>query len=575
MWHQGHRPAEGWNDEGERTVANGGLESACLSIKFLTGQELTWPFDSQASILDIKRWIQDKEGIPTESQRVVFAGQELQDDRTTTDYSLEINCTIHVVLRTAPTSNSTAEPHQEPAAVGSTSDGIQAQENVRSKQSMEREAWDIRAAVDWSDLLPEGGGCEILDTARRAIALDQLHQIVAHFSRRIDAGERWRVRRYWNGVCTEHEIITPDEVNLYDCDKFLIRPASIESRRALVELMSNDDQPPEYFVSHWWGEEVKQFVSCLTRHCIDRGLLSEKGWFDGQPKTPHPCYLGGRSPHYWVCAYANRQFDLASEIAVDDLQSTSFFRALLIARGTVSIIDPNGVVYNRIWCVYELYISLVGHTNSEYTFDMYTAVAEHEWRNNITDSWECSRAVGICTGLAAVDMGPNSKHKREAYFPLQLVERGIDFTCSLAKASIESDKERIVQSIGSDEQQRLLDCTVHGRLAAACLRRALEAGAEMTERFLRAIARGRLHILELSLEDSPADNVENMRRVVQALDCNILQQLQNRASESWKRAGEWLKAALRYRKFVRLTKLNLFSKCCCVVVWFVGRFVAA
>lgn len=48
-----------------------------------------------------------------------------------------------------------------------------------------------------------------------------------------------------------------------------------------------------------WGEGILDFVSCVAGHCIDRAFMSEKGWVNGEEMSPHPGYLGGRSPHYW------------------------------------------------------------------------------------------------------------------------------------------------------------------------------------------------------------------------------------------------------------------------------------
>ena len=139
--------------------------------------------------------------------------------------------------------------------------------------------------------------------------------------------------------------------------------------------MADGECPPDFFCSHWWGESIVQFVACVARHCKDRGLQSKVGYLYGNKMgddhsmsttmDPHPGYLGGRSPLYWcvlssgaaadravcarICAYANRQFDLASEISGDSLEATSFFRAIKIAKGTVVIVDRNGTVYTRIW----------------------------------------------------------------------------------------------------------------------------------------------------------------------------------------------------------------------------------
>ena len=173
-----------------------------------------------------------------------------------------------------------------------------------------------------------------------------------------DDGERWLGKRPQgpDGELVEVEVAF-NEVNLYDLDKYVIRPATEEKQCAMVELMASGEQPPDFFVSHW-AEPILEFFKCLLEHAWARGFESEEGTTMGRSSSsgerlPHPLYLGGRPPHYWVCAYANNQWTLASEL-VEDLAETSFARAMRISMGTVSVVDRSAGCFGRIWCVYEL-----------------------------------------------------------------------------------------------------------------------------------------------------------------------------------------------------------------------------
>ena len=98
-WSGNWKSTKGWKGTGKRTVENGGLTPSCLYIKFLTGKELMWPFSGMdATILEIKEWIQDREGIPPEQQRLVFAGKQLEDERTFEECNLEVSSTLHCLL---------------------------------------------------------------------------------------------------------------------------------------------------------------------------------------------------------------------------------------------------------------------------------------------------------------------------------------------------------------------------------------------------------------------------------------------------------------------------------------------
>ena len=174
---------------------------------------------------------------------------------------------------------------------------------------------------------------------------------------------------------------------------------------------------------------------------------------------------GGGIQHtpIWICAFANNQHDLENAITVDPSES-GFAKAMEVANyRTLSILDKNGEVFTRIWCIFELHLTLIevqekkkkGGDDVDMEWNglwaIYTA-SNHIYGERFMGEGMRRKAVGIIPGGATFELGDTYLIAvREREFPMDRILKGVNTMIQTANATKAHDKRHILNYISGNE----------------------------------------------------------------------------------------------------------------------------
>ena len=347
----------------------------------------------------------------------------------------------------------------------------------------------------------------IAKAEHRGISLAQLREIAAQVLI-CCAPEGWTST---NPRHPKGTLLSPDNVTLYDLMTHYIKPVTEASQCSYVELVttSEQEQVPQYFCSHWWGEGVLAFIACLEHHARDRGISEH---------TP-----------YWICAYAINQHNIHGDLqpVTANPQDTPFCKAMQLTKGTVSILDSQAVYFGRIWCVFE--IAMVNEVKAgakkdgNYFHDSYT-IAKDENGMRLEPAGVLDHAVPC-----------NHRFRRQATFPLQTCHKALGMNLEEAVATVELDKQFILKSIiDLDSRQSLsekaptthaaydeLNTKLRAKIAEATYCTALQKGDPEIDQFRQAFAAASCGHLVIFVRGCPQFRNE-ARHLVQVLPSSLV-----------------------------------------------------
>lgn len=256
----------------------------------------------------------------------------------------------------------------------------------------------------------------------RTVNLDQLNEVY----------------NYSTGNCHEWGV-ERTSLNFHELNKWVIEPATKEKQSSLSEHLVGPKMAPNWFVSHWWGELLGNFLKCIKQHLEVRGRCSH-------------------TTAYWVFAYAKRPNHSEEDVWTNPKHS-SFYRALQATRFRTLLVLTSSdqgqgqgaaVPIRRLWCLFECAMSIDRSTS---TIDIAT------YSHGSVDVMASTLTTAELNGNRYYPgRGFVAKIQREASFPEELIKACLTVNIVAAEASMNQDRSRMLNFIaGQDSKLEPLD----------------------------------------------------------------------------------------------------------------------
>ncbi|CAE8658850.1 unnamed protein product, partial [Polarella glacialis] len=230
-------------------------------------------------------------------------------------------------------------------------------------------------------------------------------------------------------------------LTLYHINRWLISPATEGNRCSFVELVAEQAQPADWFVSHFWGQPHASFVRCVEGHLATRALHRGTG--------------------FWIWAYAQRQHATeAIEANVNTFKAAmalAEYRVLLVLQDMdASSIEQTVLqtVFHRLWCAFEINTCLSGSMSRGFPrapVDIAACVGDQGRliTYDLTTEEEGMERRVAGSGLAA-------KSEREKGFPLGLVKAALEHNVQTAQVSWAEDRIEIFNALVNRKEKELV-----------------------------------------------------------------------------------------------------------------------
>lgn len=214
--------------------------------------------------------------------------------------------------------------------------------------------------------------------------------------------------------------IPASTLNFYHIHEWVVRPATRELNSSMMEHLSPKKLVPNWFVSHYWGEDLEKFLDGLKHHLSVRNL-------------------SGRTA-YWIGAFASRHQDFATgaenTTALTKVAEAAHFRMLLITDASEAA-SP-AALFTRTWCTFEVALCL---DCTALCLDVCAVRGAKD-----AELMTCGlTSQEICSSKYCPGVGIHLKQQRERNFPLNVAKAALDFSVEKTHASREEERERLLR----------------------------------------------------------------------------------------------------------------------------------
>eukprot|EP00440_Ansanella_granifera_P022948 gb/GFBE01024925.1/.p1 GENE.gb/GFBE01024925.1/~~gb/GFBE01024925.1/.p1 ORF type:complete len:664 (+),score=137.47 gb/GFBE01024925.1/:1-1992(+) len=250
----------------------------------------------------------------------------------------------------------------------------------------------------------------------RAITLPQLQRCVEFSKARC---HRWRDQAPATVSRTSGRKLHIDWMNWCHLHDWLVSPVCKAKNCSLVEMLTSTEQPPAFYLVHWWGDLIGNVLATMKAHINARQLPED---------TKYWMAFGAIRPH------------VTQELIQSDPKNTRFFQGMSAAGFKVVLaLDPKtdhtqmGTCFNRLWCLYELSMCL-GQQSTQLD------IMQRGKREKGTLVTQFLTQEEKDSELRAVGSGYKAKADREKYMGFQIMDHAVNV--SFPSAQITDPRQR-------------------------------------------------------------------------------------------------------------------------------------